>query len=180
MGEKSLLPRVRPGRFFRPLPLQGGGGLAADSGGSHPCCLVGDLIVYKSRGGGLVLHDIASGETRETGRSVYGELYADRENGRILYEEDLQEYRAYDLATGTVSVYDRQPPVYALHIGEYTLDTDGRGGVAVTDAGGEAVHTFDGRASGFEVGSFAVPMEGGRYFCGLYGCLFVFDPAGVR
>ena len=155
-------------------------GLAADSGGSHPCCLVGGLIVYKSRGGGLVLHDIASGETRETGRSVYGELYADRENGRILYEEDLQEYRAYDLATGTVSVYDRQPPVYALHIGEYTLDTDGRGGIAVTDAGGEAVHTFDGRASGFEVGSFAVPMEGGRYFCGLYGCLFVFDPAGVR
>lgn len=157
-------------------------GKSPDYGGAHYGCLIGDLIAYNDRSGSLALHDMASGETRGTGRRVYGEVYADRENGRILFEEDLQEYRAYGIATGEVSVYDWQPPEYALHIGGYTMDDESgwRETITVMDAGGNAVHAFAFRESRIEFeDSFAVRMEDGKYFCGLYGCLFVFDPAAI-
>lgn len=140
--------------------------------------LFGDRIAYLGQENRICLYDMRSGETLETDCKVRLYLYADKENGRLIYDTGIQKYSAYDLATGAVTAEEFTPLLHTLHIEGLTLAADSwHETVSVTeDASGECVYTFDLPNVRVELGAdFAVQMADGKYFCGMSGSLFVLD-----
>lgn len=145
------------------------------------CYLYGDKLIYADRFGELILHDVSTGETLHTGCNSR-DLYLDEENGKVIYEYDLQEYRAYDIATGEITDVASLPASAVPHIGDHIFEYDytDKAISLINERDGKVVYTFEYVSTDSDCSRKRVMrMADGRYFCSMFGCLFVIDADAV-